>query len=144
LETLGHRAGDAILVRIAGEVSTQVRRNELFSRLGGDEFAILISAKSEDEVVGLAGRIVHAIAQIPFQFGPRRMRVTSSLGVAIYPNHASNTEELIAHADAAMYQAKESGKHAWRIYRPDRGSEKKMVEHLAWNERIQNALDEQL
>src|SRR6185369_6864571 len=65
-DTFGHRAGDAMLIRVAGEVASQVRRNEIFSRLGGDEFAILAPDISDQEAESFAERIVRAIARIPF------------------------------------------------------------------------------
>lgn len=143
-DTFGHRAGDAMLIRVAGEVSTLIRRNEIFSRLGGDEFAILVPDAGEREASMLAERIVRAISQIPFRFEGQNIRLTTSLGIALYPQHADNAEELIAHADAAMYQAKEAGKNAWRSYRSDLDASREMLSRLSWNERISNALENNL
>lgn len=143
-DTFGHRAGDALLIRVAGEVSAQVRRNEFFARLGGDEFAILAPDISDQEAESFAERIVRAIARIPFTFEGNSLRLTCSLGVAIYPDHATNAEDLVAHADAGMYQAKEAGKNTWRMYREDAHSTRKMLAHLNWNERIEDALENNL
>lgn len=143
-DTFGHRAGDAMLIRIAGEVATVLRQNELLARLGGDEFAVLVADISEKEAEVLAERIVRAIAQIPLRFDGHNMRLTSSLGIAFYPQHANSTEELIAHADSAMYQAKESGKNGWRTYRSELDDSREMVSRLSWNDRISRALEEGL
>ncbi len=140
-DTFGHRAGDAMLIRVAAEVGTLVRRNEVFSRLGGDEFAILVPDAGEREAETLAERVVRAISQIPFRFEDHNLRLTTSLGIALFPKHADNEEELIAHADTAMYQAKEAGKNAWRAYRQDLDASREMVNRLSWNERISHALD---
>ncbi len=140
-DTFGHRAGDAMLIRVAGEVSTLIRRNEIFSRLGGDEFAVLAPDCDEREASLLAERIVRAIAAIPFRFEGQNIRLTTSLGIALYPSQADTAETLIAHADAAMYQAKEAGKNAWRIYRPDLDASREMLSRLSWNERIEHALE---
>ncbi len=139
-DTYGHRAGDAILIRVAGEVNAQVRRNEIFSRLGGDEFAILVPDVVEDELHVVAERMVHSISQIPFHFEGQNLRLTTSLGIAMFPDNAGNAEELVARADAAMYQAKEAGKNAWRIYRPDSDFSRQMLSRIAWNDRIRSAL----
>ncbi len=139
-DTYGHRAGDAILIRVAGEMSAQVRRNEIFSRLGGDEFAILVPDAVEDELHVVAERMVHSISQIPFHFEGQNLRLTSSLGIAVFPDHAQNAEELVAHADAAMYQAKDAGKNAWRVYHAASDGSKQMLARVAWNERIRSAL----
>ena len=143
-DTFGHRAGDAMLIRVAGEVSTLIRRNEVLSRLGGDEFALLVPDAGEREAANLAERVVRAISQIPFRFEGQNIRLTTSLGIAHYPAHADNAEELIAHADAAMYQAKEAGKNAWRSYRSDLDASREMLTRLSWSERISNALDHNL
>ncbi len=143
-DTYGHRAGDTVLIRIAGEVSSLIRRNEIFSRIGGDEFAILTPRANEDETAKLAERIIRAIGQIPFRFEGQNLRLTTSLGIALYPLHGKNAEELIAHADTAMYQAKEAGKNAWRVYRQDLAASKEMLNRLSWNERISNALEKGL
>ena len=143
-DTFGHRAGDTMLIRIASEVGALVRRNEVLSRLGGDEFALLMPDATEKEAEALAERVVRAISQIPFRFEGQNFRLTTSLGIALYPEHAVNAEELIAHADAAMYQAKESGKNAWRKYRTDLDTSREMVSRLTWNDRISNAFDNNL
>ena len=143
-DTFGHRAGDAMLIRVAGEVSTLVRRNEIFARLGGDEFAILMPDSTEKDASMLAERVIRSISQIPFHFEGQNLRLTTSLGIALYPQHATDTEELIAHADAAMYQAKEAGKNAWRIYRPELDASREMLARMTWSERISNALENNL
>ncbi|HET9664518.1 MAG TPA: EAL domain-containing protein, partial [Burkholderiales bacterium] len=140
-DTFGHRAGDAMLIRVAGEVGGQVRRNEIFARLGGDEFAILVPDATDEMVSVLAERVTRSIALVRFQFEGQSLRLTSSLGIAIFPDHADNVEDLISRADTAMYQAKDSGKNAWRIYRSDLDTTLQMVSRLSWNERISHALE---
>ena len=143
-DTFGHRAGDAMLIRVASEVGGQVRRNEIFARLGGDEFAILVPDISDEMLKILAERITRSIAQVRFQFEGQNLRLTCSCGIALYPDHADNTEDLVARADAAMYQAKEAGKNAWRIYRADLDDSQRMVAQLSWNDRILHALENEL
>ena len=76
-----------------------------------------------------------------FQFEGQSLRLTSSLGIAVYPDHADTSEELIARADTSLYQAKEAGKNAWRIYRSDIDTSQQMVSRLSWNDRILHALE---
>ncbi len=139
-DTFGHRAGDALLIRVAGEVNALVRRNETLARLGGDEFALLVPNAREQDVMQLAERIVRAVGAIPFRFEGQNLRLTSSLGIALYPTHGTDADTLIAHADAAMYQAKQAGKNTWRIYSPEQDATLAMVHHLTWNDRIDHAL----
>ncbi|WP_018233401.1 sensor domain-containing protein [Thioalkalivibrio thiocyanodenitrificans] len=140
-DTFGHRAGDTVLVRAAGEVASLVRGGEIFARLGGDEFALLIEMRPGDDPVPLAERIIHAISAIPFRFRGSNLRLTASIGIACYPEHGDNTEDLVAHADAAMYQAKDSGKNTWAVYDATRNTAQAMVERMTWRSRIAKALE---
>lgn len=140
----GHHAGDALLVRIAGEVGTQVRKNEIFARLGGDEFAILAPSVSDEELHAICERILTVIARTPFRVGSQNLRLTTSLGVAVFPDHAANSADLIAFADSAMYQAKDVGKNTWRIYRETPGAQERRVAAFNWNDRIHHALENNL
>ncbi len=143
-DSYGHRAGDALLIRVAGEISALVRRNEVLARLGGDEFAILLPGGAGNEVEALADRVVHAVAQIPFRFEGQSLRVTASLGIAYYPTHAADADDLVARADIAMYQAKDAGKNTWRVFRADSEADTEMRSRLSWSERISNALEKGL
>lgn len=143
-DTFGHRAGDSVLIRVAGEVGALTRKNEVFSRLGGDEFGVLLPDASPADAERLAERIVRAVAQIPFRIEGQNLRLTTSLGIAHYPQNSGNAEELIAHADTAMYQAKETGKNAWSVYRPERDASRQMIARLSWNDRIARALENDL
>ena len=140
----GHTAGDSMLVRVAGEVSGLTRRNEMLFRLGGDEFALLLPNADIQQAEALAERVVRAIAQIPFRFEGQSLHISSSLGIALYPLHAADQDQLVACADAAMYQAKQAGKNAWRLYRADLDTTPEMVNRLSWNERLARALRENL
>jgi diguanylate cyclase (GGDEF)-like protein/PAS domain S-box-containing protein len=143
-DKFGHQAGDTVLVRVADEISAIVRRNEIFCRLGGDEFAILALDVQERELTGLAERIVNTIAEIQFMFAGATAHVTTSMGIAIYPQHAANATELIAHCDSAMYRAKASGKNIWSVYQ---GGPEASTEHesrLSMNERISHAIENDL
>jgi len=139
-DTFGHQTGDTILKRVANEVSGLIRHTEHFSRLGGDEFGLLMPEATLAEVQHLAERIIRAVAQIPFRIDGRTIQLTTSIGVAIYPEHGTEQDELVARADAAMYQAKAAGKNGWRIYRPDLDTSRAMVERMSWNRRIEDAL----
>lgn len=144
-DTFGHHAGDATLIGIATELSVLVRRNEILARLGGDEFALLIPQVSDlKEAEGLAERVVRAIARLPLVFDDQPLRVTVSLGIALYPQHGATIEALIAHADTAMYQAKACGKNTWQVYRPELDMGKEIVARFAWNDRLSQAFEKNL
>jgi diguanylate cyclase (GGDEF)-like protein len=141
-DTFGHKAGDTVLVRIAGEVGTLVRGIDVFARLGGDEFAILSTLKPGDDPKALPARVINAIAAIPFRFRGANIRMTGSAGVAVFPEHGDNAEDLVAHADAAMYQAKVRGKNTWTVYDPQSEASEAMAKRLSWNRRMAEALEQ--
>ncbi len=143
-DTYGHRAGDAVLNRMALEVRTLIRSGDTLFRLGGDEFAVLMPQASLDDAEHLAERIVRKIAQTPLPMQEQTLRLTTSLGIAHFPTHADNSEDLVSHADAAMYQAKHTGKNRWSVYRQDRDASREMATRLAWNDRIAQALESNL
>lgn len=140
-DTYGHKAGDTVLVRIAGEIGTLIRGTDMFARLGGDEFAILSTLLPSDDRHALPARIINAIASVPFCFRGTAQRITGSVGVALFPEHGDNAEDLVAQADTAMYQAKSQGKNAWAIYNPEREVSETMRRRLSWNRRIAEALE---
>ena len=143
-DTFGHGVGDSVLMRTASEISVLVRGVEMFARLGGDEFALIAALRSDDEISALPVRIIDKIASIPFRFQETNLRLTASVGVAIYPEHGNNVEDLVAHADAAMYQAKNFGKNTWSIYNPERNNSAKMITRLSWSRLIGLALERNL
>ena len=139
-DLFGHRMGDAVLLRVAGEIRSHLRRNEFLARIGGDEFALLVSDISDQNLRSLADRLMRTLGALTFNQGDVRLSLTSSLGIATYPAHASTPQELIAQADAAMYQAKDAGKNTWRIYRPDHVATLRQRSLVTWNDRIRHAL----
>lgn len=143
-DSFGHRAGDEVLNRVATESRALVRSSDTLFRLGGDEFAVLMPGAGLDEAQHLAEMIVRRISQTPIVLNGRTMRLTTSLGIAHFPSHADNPEDLNAHADTAMYQAKRNGKGRWSVYRPDIDSGRLMIERLTWNDRIARALEHDL
>lgn len=140
-DTFGHGSGDELLVAIAREIGRLVRHDEILARLGGDEFAILVPGCDADAAALMAERIVTAVSQIQFRTASHSLHPSSSLGVAIYPQHAATPADLVAHADAAMYQAKGAGKSTWRIYRAEADQSQHALARLSWKERIVHALE---
>lgn len=139
-DLFGHRMGDAVLLQVAGEIRSQLRRNEFLARIGGDEFALLVGDIGDEQLKTLADRLMAVVGAMSFNLGEVRLSLTSSLGIATFPGHAGTPQELIAHADAAMYQAKDAGKNTWRLYRPDHSATLRQRSLVTWNDRIRNAL----
>ncbi|MBD8898835.1 GGDEF and EAL domain-containing protein [Rhodanobacter sp. DHG33] len=140
-DTFGHIAGDTLLLRVAAEVKALVHESDTLCRLGGDEFAVFMPHATLNSALVLAERIVGNLGRLALEIEGRPLRLTTSLGVAHFPDHGQNAEELVSHADMAMYQAKRLGKNRWNIYRSDRDAMQAVAARLAWNERIEHALE---
>jgi len=140
-DAYGHLCGDDLLVKIAGDVGTLIRKNEMFCRLGGDEFAILLPDAVKEDAESLAQRVLNAVANISVPVQGQSLSVTSSIGIAVYPLHAADSEELLACADVAMYQAKEAGKNTWRVYEEESKSTQHLLKRIDWDTRIKYALE---
>jgi len=112
----GHAAGDRVLQIIAQRIVSQVREYDVTARLGGDEFAVLISPLSKDsDSLHIADKIIAAMRHpITLESGVA-LETTLSIGISIFPEHGQTAEELLAHADAAMYEIKKNGKEGWHL-----------------------------
>jgi diguanylate cyclase (GGDEF)-like protein/PAS domain S-box-containing protein len=116
-DTMGHGSGDELLTAVAGRLSASVRPQDTAARLGGDEFALLIDdAPDTDAVEAFAERIVAAFTE-PFRLSDAEVIATATVGVATSADSA-DSDELLRHADLALYAAKTEGKRRWRRYQP--------------------------
>lgn len=108
-DTYGHAAGDAILTNVTQRLNSFFRKDDVISRLGGDEFTILIdNLRNRDELITIAKKICELIA-LPIESNGIILKVTASVGIATYPDNATNSRDLITCADKCMYYAKEHG-----------------------------------
>jgi diguanylate cyclase (GGDEF)-like protein len=119
-DTLGHAAGDQLLVEVARRLQSSLRDTDVLARLGGDEFAIIQeNEKNQSEgAIGLALRIIGLIEQ-PFDLGSNRVSVGTSIGIALAPEHGSDAEALLRKADIALYATKSAGRNDYRIFQSD-------------------------
>ncbi|OGX41404.1 MAG: hypothetical protein A3C53_06150 [Omnitrophica WOR_2 bacterium RIFCSPHIGHO2_02_FULL_68_15] len=115
-DTYGHLVGDAVLREIAALLRTQVREVDLVGRYGGEEFGIGLLDTGRDAAQVVAERIRQAAATATFRACHEPLTLTVSIGIAAFPQDAADAAELIAHADAAMYHAKEAGRNRVSAY----------------------------
>jgi len=113
-DTLGHAAGDILLREVAGRLVSSVRDIDLCARWAGDEFVVLLTDATFDETVRIAERISERI-RAPIDL-PEVVQVTSSIGIALYPDHGNTLDDLLKRADTAMYQAKMGGKNRYCFF----------------------------
>ena len=115
-DTLGHDCGDSLLKTVATRIKKCIREIDTGVRLGGDEFAVLLEQiVSVEDVSAVAERILQLLAQ-PIIVNHHQFQITGSLGVTIYPWDSADPQELLAHADAAMYRAKAQGGNNYQFY----------------------------
>ncbi len=117
-DTLGHAVGDELLKVVANRLLALLRQTDTVARLGGDEFVVLLDNPSNlQEVLSVADRIIAAVnAPMEFDGGdPVNAILGVSIGIAMYPEHALSSAELVGLADATMYRAKQDGRNTWRF-----------------------------
>ena len=117
-DSFGHRVGDELLREVAQRLKSVVREIDTVARLGGDEFVLIITQSPErDAIQAVASRIIE-VMQAPVRIAGVEIHTSPSIGIAVYPHDASTTETLLAHADAAMYYAKQQGRNNFQYFVP--------------------------
>jgi diguanylate cyclase (GGDEF)-like protein len=115
-DSLGHKVGDEVLIQVAGRLHTCMRETDNVSRFGGDEFIVILdSIKHKDSIDVIIKQILDTL-MLPMVVMEHTLTITLSVGVSIYPNDATDAEQLIRHADNAMYKAKEKGCNNYQYY----------------------------
>jgi diguanylate cyclase (GGDEF)-like protein len=120
-DTLGHGAGDELLIELTQRLRGKIRSGDIIGRLGGDEFVILLSDCDAEGASRIASSITEALVS-PLQLGDRQVPISASMGISIYPDNATDIDTLMQQADAAMYQAKQAGRSTHRFFSADMNS----------------------
>ncbi len=115
----GHAIGDLLLKEVANRLEECVRQSDTVARLGGDEFVVLLPyAKENHGDMIVAGKILKALSE-PFQIAGQALHISSSIGIAVYPQDGDTEKLLLKNADIAMYHAKKSGRNNVKFFHPD-------------------------
>ena len=140
-DSLGHSTGDLLLQEVAARLKVWAREQDTVARVGGDEFVVLLTNVGQHADPGVAAqRIVSAL--IPeYSIRGHALSISTSIGISIFPQHGTNGETLIKHADAAMYSAKQKGPNNIQFFSEDLNSQ--MVERLTLESGLRLALDRQ-
>jgi diguanylate cyclase (GGDEF)-like protein/PAS domain S-box-containing protein len=140
-DTFGHRAGDDVLKGVAGLLRQRLRSTDVVARVGGDEFAVLLTQTDPDHVQIVADEVVKALGRETAVLADQSIRITASVGVAMFDGLSD--VEVLAYADLAMYEAKETGRNRFEMYRPLKDGRERGSARLAEAERIRHALEEE-
>lgn len=138
-DSLGHDAGDMLLVEIAGRLRGALRSSDVVARLGGDEFVVILEETAErDDVERIAGNLLSILSQ-PLQLSGHECHTTASIGIATYPSDGSDVQALTKNADMAMYLTKEDGKNGFRFFNKEIRTQS--IERLTLETALRRALD---
>jgi len=115
-DTEGHKGGDELLIKMVERINHRLREQDTLARIGGDEFVILVElVKSKNNIENLCDALLETISK-EFIINGRPQYVSSSIGIALYPQDGITPDSLLSNADMAMYDAKNNGKNAYRFY----------------------------
>ena len=131
-DTLGHSLGDELLRVVAERLRSQLREGDTIARMGGDEFTVLLSdLRDPEDAAKIAQKLLDTVAQ-PVRVEGHELYVTTSIGIALFPNDGDTAELLLKNADSAMYRAKELGRNSYQLCTPamnTRAAERLSVEN---------------
>ena len=137
-DTFGHAAGDRLLQEIGARLQGCVRAEDMVARLGGDEFIVILEEVAHvNDVAHLAEKIVAAVAR-PVALDGKEVVSSTSIGISLYPGDANNPEDLTIAADAALYRAKERGRHTYEFYTAELNT--RALERLSLENSLRRAL----
>ena len=138
-DSLGHAAGDRLLIQVGQRLGTCVRPSDTVARFGGDEFAVLIEDASDDvDVVQVADRVLEGLRQ-PFVVSGRELHVRGSMGIARMDSDVEGADQLLRNADLAMYRAKAAGQGGYERYDP--GMHTELVQRVQLESDLRRALE---
>ncbi|EKU80606.1 bifunctional diguanylate cyclase/phosphodiesterase [Massilia timonae] len=138
-DSMGHKAGDVLLVTVAARLRSSLRDADTVARLSGDEFVAILGEHADEPLnPAIVQRVMDAVAQ-PVMLGNKEFFVTCSIGVAVYPSEGTSSENLIEHADIAMYRAKKLGRNNFQFYTPAMNEES--LERVRIESALRNALE---
>lgn len=138
-DTMGHPTGDLLLQEVAARLIGSLRLGDTVSRLGGDEFCIILEdIKTVENAIKVSNKIFKALSK-PFHLKGHELYITTSIGVSVFPNDGGDVDALIKNADAAMYEAKASGRNSVRLYTASMNEE--ALERLAIENKIIKGLE---
>ncbi|MCU7819766.1 MAG: GGDEF domain-containing protein, partial [gamma proteobacterium symbiont of Lucinoma myriamae] len=116
-DNFGHQAGDKVLKVIASRFQEILRQVDMVARLGGDEFVIIINSITQhDDILEVLGKLIKTINK-PISLNSEEIKVTSSIGISVYPDDGIETDILLNNADKAMYKAKRMGRNAYQFFK---------------------------
>jgi diguanylate cyclase (GGDEF)-like protein len=138
-DSLGHEAGDVLLVEIGDRLRRSLRSSDVVARLGGDEFVVILEEAAQIDDVERVARTLLSVLSHPVHLSGHECHTTASIGIAMFPADGGDVQTLTKHADMAMYRAKEDGKNGFRFFIRDVKTQS--IERLMLEAALRNALE---
>lgn len=139
-DTTGHDAADQVLHAVASQLQGLLPVPALIGRLGGDDFGVFFSHLDAPHAMQLARHIQHSLSTITLAEVPLSHKISACIGIALFPEHGTVAQELLANADLALFRAKESGRGNLHLYAPDEGLMERVLNRVYWVDKIEQAL----
>lgn len=140
-DTLGHHIGDGMLITLAERVKSVLKKDDMLARIGGDEFVVILNAVKDKAYVGTVAERILSVIREPIAVHGYHLYTTASLGIAMYPEHGEHRNEIIKHADSAMYYAKDKGKDNYQFYTEQLSLD--VESRLSLEQELQHALEKE-
>ena len=138
-DTLGHSLGDEMLKTVAARLATALREEDSIARMGGDEFTVLLpELNNPEDAASVAQKLLEAVGQ-PMRIEETELFITTSIGIALFPNDGDTAELLLKNADHAMYRAKDAGRNSYQLFTEAMNS--RALERLSMENNLRHALE---
>ena len=139
-DSLGHTAGDVLLVQVAERLYSRIRKSDILTRFGGDEFTVVLNCiKRKEDAQTVAESLLETLAR-PFYIEGQEITIGASIGICTFPDHANDEMDLLQQADSAMYAAKRSGKNHAVFFTQDLGNS--IRERMTLENQLRRALED--
>lgn len=138
-DSMGHDAGDELLVQVAQRLQESVRKSDTISRLGGDEFTVIIKNLTDTADIDVVAKKILKSLDAPFLLNRQEIHISGSIGVTLFPVDSSEPKQLQKNADTAMYEAKAAGRNAYRYFTPEMNAYIK--QRMELEAQLRNALE---
>lgn len=139
-DALGHGAGDQLLVEAANRLRSILRATDMVARAGSDEFGLILAGPHDQEAIVQVAKKILTAMQRPYHLGPRHLHLTASMGIALYPEHGNEKEQLLKYADIALTEAKAQGRNRWQVYHA--GGEERARREITLEEQMYAAVQD--
>ncbi|MFQ6023793.1 MAG: EAL domain-containing protein, partial [Acidiferrobacterales bacterium] len=140
-DTLGHVAGDRLLVQVADKLSASVPDDDVICRFGGDEFTVLAHNVSAESAASLASSIIRVMREVHFVEARQIFNICCSIGVVMIDSDRLTPDELLAQADMACYDAKSQGRNCYSFFARGASDTEQMMAYIGWSQKVKQAID---